>query len=288
MNLNSDIEERYVKINGVSLHVVLAGPEGAPPLMLLHGFPDFWYGWKNIISGLKDEFRLVVPDLKGFNLSDKPTQVEDYDLKILVEDIKHLSEKLELDTFNLAGHDWGGVIAWAVAEKYPDTINKLIILNAPHYKVFRDKIEKNKSQRKASGYISQLIKDGSDELLMRDDFQMLRFATFQNARNKGAFSEEDKAMYLDAWSQPEALKTSVHYYRANRRYEDWTGKIHVPTLVIFGMKDNYVKPVVLEGLSDYVNDLKIVKSEDSSHWVMHDDPELVIASIRDFILKGDG
>lgn len=283
MEIETAIEEKFIKINDISLHVIVSGPIDAYPLILLHGFPDFWYGWKNIIMGLKDEFRLIVPDLRGYNLSDKPEQAEKYDLRILVEDIKNLSDKLNLDNFSLAGHDWGGIIAWAFAEKYPNLLDKLIILNAPHYKVFREKIRKDKTQRKASGYISQLIKEGSNQLLKRDDFQMLRFATFQNARNKEAFSEKDKTKYIDAWSQPGALKTSVNYYRANRRYEKWSGMIKVPTLVLFGMKDNYVKPIVLEGLSEYVEDLKIVKSEDSSHWIMHDDPDLVNSSIRNFI-----
>jgi len=283
MEIETAIEEKFIKINDITLHVIVSGPIDAYPLILLHGFPDFWYGWKNIIMGLKDEFRLIVPDLRGYNLSDKPEQAEKYDLRILVEDIKNLSDKLNLDKFILAGHDWGGIIAWAFAEKYPNMLDKLIILNAPHYKVFREKIKEDKTQRKASGYISQLIKEGSDQLLKRDDFQMLRFATFQNARNKEAFSKEDKIKYIDAWSQPGALKTSVNYYRANRRYKEWSGMIKVPTLVLFGMKDNYVKPIVLEGLSEYVEDLKIVKSEDSSHWIMHDDPDLVNSSIRNFI-----
>ncbi|MFO7796743.1 MAG: alpha/beta fold hydrolase [Promethearchaeati archaeon] len=285
MDFNSDVEERFIKINDISLHVILVGPEDADPLILLHGFPDFWYGWKNILEGLKDDFRLIVPDLKGFNLSDKPEQVNDYDLKILVEDIKNLSEKLGLHKFNLVGHDWGGLISWAFAEVNPHLLNKLIIINAPHYKIFRQKIKDNKKQRKASGYISQLIKEGSDELLKQNNFQMLRFSVFENARNKSAFSKEDKAMYLQAWSQPKVLETSVNYYRANRRYDDWTGKIEVPTLVIIGMKDSYIKPIVYEGLSEFVSDLKVIKSKDSSHWIMHDDPDLVVSSIRDFIRK---
>jgi len=283
MDFNSDVEERFIKINDISLHAILAGPEDAEPLILLHGFPDFWYGWKNIIEGLKDDFRLIIPDLKGFNLSDKPEQVEDYDLKILVEDIKNLSEKLGLHKFNLVGHDWGGLISWAFGEVHPQLLNNLIIINSPHYKIFRQKIKDNKKQRKASGYISQLIKEGSDERLKQNNFQMLRFSVFENARNKSAFSEEDKEKYLQAWSQPKVLKTSVNYYRANRRYDDWTGKIEVPTLVIIGMKDSYIKPIVYEGLSEFVSDLKVIKSKDSSHWIMHDDPDLVVSSIRDFI-----
>jgi pimeloyl-ACP methyl ester carboxylesterase len=284
MNSTQDeFDHRYIKINGITLHTVLTGEKGAEPILLLHGFPDFWYGWNKIMSGLSDTYRLITPDLKGYNLSDKPLEVDAYRLENLVEDIKSLSQQLGLDSFNLAGHDWGGMIAWAFAEKYPNLLKRLIIINAPHYKVFSQKIKKSKSQRRASGYILQLIKPNSDELLRRQDFQMLRFAVFQNARNEDAFSEEDKSRYIEAWSQPDALKASTNYYRANRGYDEWTGHINVPTLVIFGMKDTFIKPLVLDNLSDYVPDLQIVKSESSSHWVMHDDPERVISSIDAFL-----
>jgi pimeloyl-ACP methyl ester carboxylesterase len=276
-----NFKEKYIQINGIKIHTVIAG-EGAP-IMLLHGFPDFWFGWKKVMDGLKTDFQLIAPDLKGFNLSDKPMDVKKYDLAILVNDIKNLASKLNLGKFNLAGHDWGGIIAWAFAEKYPELLNKLIILNSPHYKVFRKKIKEDLTQRRASGYISQLIQPNSDQLLKKNDFQMLKFAVFQNARNKEAFSQEDKEKYLEAWAQPNALKTSVNYYRANIRYEEWSGIIHIPTLVIFGMKDNYIKPLVLDGLSEYVNNLKIIKDAQSSHWIMHDNPELVVSSIREFL-----
>ncbi|TFF98139.1 MAG: alpha/beta hydrolase [Promethearchaeota archaeon] len=286
MNSNENgFNHRSIQINDISLHTVIAGEKSSEPLILLHGFPDFWYGWKKVMEGLQDSYRLIAPDLKGFNLSDKPLEVEDYRLEILVDDIKHLSEQLGLNKFNLAGHDWGGMIAWAFAEKYPELLKKLVIINAPHYKIFSKKIKKSKTQRRASGYISQLMKPNSDEILERQNFQMLRFAVFQNARNPQAFSEDDKTRYIEAWSQPNTLKASPNYYRANRSYDEWTGLINVPTLVIFGMKDTYIKPLVLENLSDYVSDLKIVKSENSSHWVMNDDPELVIKSIDSF-LKG--
>jgi len=276
-----EFKEKYIQINGIKIHTVIVG-EGEP-IILLHGFPDFWFGWKKVMDRLKKDFKLIAPDLKGFNLSDKPTDVKSYDLAILVDDIKNLASKLNLGKFNLAGHDWGGIIAWAFAEKYPELLHKLIILNAPHYKVFRKKIKEDQTQRRASGYISQLIQPESDQLLKKNDYQMLKFAVFQNTRNKEAFSKEDKEKYLEAWAQPNALKTSVNYYRANRRYNEWSGIIKVPTLVIFGMKDTYIKPLVLEGLSEYVNNLKIVKDAQSSHWIMHDNPELVVSSIREFL-----
>jgi pimeloyl-ACP methyl ester carboxylesterase len=280
MELFNEIEEKFVNTNGIKLHTIIIG--SGEPLILLHGFPDFWYGWKNVILGLKDKFKLIVPDTRGINLSDKPDGSENYKLEILVEDIKGLSEELKLDKFNLVGHDWGGMISWALAEKYPEILKKLIILNAPHPKIYRKLITKDNDQKKASGYIFRFLKEG-ENFLLENDYQALKLAVFGTAKKSNAFSAFDKEKYMEAWSQPGALAAGVNYYRANRRYEEWTGIINVPTLVIFGMKDIFVLPKVLDGLQDYIKDIKIVKSNESSHWVMHDDPKLVNSSIIDFV-----
>lgn len=280
MEIFNEIEEKYIKINGITLHTIITG--SVEPLILLHGFPDFWYGWKNIILGLKDKFQLIVPDMRGYNLSDKPDGIENYKLDILIEDIKGLSEKLGFTEFNLAGHDWGGMVSWALAEKYPEILKKLIILNAPHPKIFRKLITKDNDQKKASGYIVRFLKEG-ESFLFENNFQALQLSVFGTAKNKKAFSEFDKEKYIEAWSQPGALTGGVNYYRANRSYEEWSGIINVPTLVIFGMKDIFVLPKVLEGLEDFIKDLKIVRIENASHWVMHDDPELVNSSIQSFL-----
>jgi len=281
VELIKEIEEKYVEVSGIKLHTVLIG--SGEPLVLLHGFPDFWYGWKNVILGLKDDFKLVVPDTRGVNLSEKPTGVENYDLKLLVDDVKNLSEKLELGRFSLAGHDWGGLIAWGFADKYPEKLKKLIVLDSPHYRIMSKQIVSDKKQRKASGYIFQMLKPGGEEAFIRNNYQLLKYAVFGNARKKDAFTEFDKEKYVEAWSQPGAILGGVNYYRANRSFQGWSGVIKTPTLVIHGMKDSYVKPGVLEGLDEYVKDLTIVKAEESSHWVMHDAPELVVSSIRKFI-----
>lgn len=283
MELFNEIEEQFVKVNGIKLHTIIIG--AGEPLVLLHGFPDFWYGWKNVIIGLKDEFRLIVPDTRGINLSDKVEGVENYKLKFLVDDIKELSENLDLGKFTLAGHDWGGMIAWGVADKYPEMLKKLVVLDAPHFHIMTKKISSNKTQRRASGYIFEMLKPGGELSLVRNDFQLLKFAVFGNARKKDAFTEFDKQKYIEAWSKAGAILGGVNYYRANTSFEGWSGIIKVPTLVMHGMKDSYVKPGVLEGLDEYVKDLTIVKSEESSHWILQDDPELVVSNIRKFISK---
>lgn len=273
--------ESFIEVSGIKLHTMIFG--SGRPIILLHGFPDFWYGWKNVIMGLKDQFKVIVPDLRGYNLSDKPDDVEDYKLDLLIQDIKQLAQKLEIPKFTLIGHDWGGTISWALAEKHPELVEKLIIINSPHPKIFRKKLSKDKKQRKSSGYMFQMLKPGGEQGFMRNDFQLLKFAVFGAVRNKQAFSEFDKKKYVEAWSQPGAILGGVNYYRANTKFERLTGHVEVPTLVFHGMKDTFIRAGVLEGLDEYVEDLKIIKIENASHWVMHDAPDELIPAIKEFI-----
>lgn len=280
MELFDEIEEKMVETNGIKLHTVMIG-EG-PPLVLLHGFPDFWYGWKSVIPGLKNDYKLIIPDMRGYNLSDKPKGVDNYKIEILMNDIKGLIESLGLESVFLAGHDWGGAVAWAFAEKYPELLRKVAILNSPHSKIFQQKLRNDKNQQKASFYIFEFLKPNGEKFLFENDYKWLKFAVFEGIINKSNFTDFDKEQYLNAWTQPGAILGGVNYYRANTSFKDLTGKIEIPTLVIHGMKDVAVLSSVLDGLSDYVNDLKIVRAENSSHWVMHDQPELVVSSFKEF------
>ena len=304
-NLFEEIEEVYVNTNGVKLHTVLIG--SGKPLILLHGFPDFWYGWKDIILGLKDKYKLVVPDMRGYNLSDKPEGIESYNLEILIDDIKGLSEALNLGKFCLAGHDWGGPVAWGVAGKYPELLEKLIIINGPHPIIMRNLIAKDKDQRRASSYIFEFIKPNSADLLMDNNFKVLKAIMGMNietlkdlfggletlesiseqSKRENLLSEFDMGKYIEAWSQPGAVNAGLDYYRASVKdtftTESWDGCVDVPTLVMHGMKDIALTPKILNGLEDYVKDLKIVKIENATHWVMIDAPEKVNSSIKEFI-----
>ncbi|MHA1321105.1 MAG: alpha/beta fold hydrolase, partial [Promethearchaeota archaeon] len=226
MELFDEIEEKLIETNGIKLHTVMIG-EG-PPLVLLHGFPDFWYGWKSVISGLKSDYKLIIPDMRGFNLSDKPKGVSNYKIELLIDDIKGLIESLNLGKVYLAGHDWGGAVAWAFAEKYPDMLQKLAILNAPHMKIFQQKLRTDKKQQKASFYIFEFLKPDREKFLFKDDYKWLKFAVFEGMINKKDFTDFDKEQYLKAWGQPGAILGGVNYYRANTSFKDSTGKITVP------------------------------------------------------------
>ncbi|MFX1239244.1 MAG: alpha/beta fold hydrolase [Promethearchaeota archaeon] len=275
------MEEQYIEANGIKLHTMITGT--GPSLILLHGFPEFWYGWKNLILALKDEFKLVVPDLRGYNLSDKPEGVDQYHINVLVEDIHQLSKNLDLGKFTLIGHDWGGFISWAFAEKHPELLNKLIILNSPNPAIFQKHLLIYPAQQKASAYISRFAASSNADNLMKDNCQLLRNTIFGTASNKEGYSEEDVNKYLKAWNQPGAVWSGVKYYKANRDFSDLTGVIKVPTLVLWGMKDIFVLSSSLDDLPDYVEDLKIVTNEHASHWLVNDDIDFVASNIREFV-----
>ena len=190
------IQEKYIEVNGIKLHTIILG--SGEPIILLHGFPDFWYGWKNVISGLREDFKLIVPDTRGINLSDKPEGVESYDITLLADDIVKLSKKLNLGKFTLVGHDWGGVIAYYFAFKYPDLLKKLIICNSAHPAVHRKKMKTDEKQRRSGGYLAQLMKPGAEESFFRNDMMALKASVFGTSRKKDAFTEEDKQKVLDS------------------------------------------------------------------------------------------
>ena len=277
------IEEKYIEVNGIKLHTIIAG--SGEPLILLHGFPDFWYGWKDVIEGLNQDFKLIVPDTRGINLSDRPEGVNNYGIKVLIDDVKKLSEQLNLGKFILCGHDWGGAIAWAFAEEHPELLKKLVIINAPHPKALQSAIRTSKEQRKASAYILDFIKPGYEDVILADDCQMLKETVFDGPINKNTINDLDKSKYMEAWKQPGAIKAGLNYYREMRPNKDSTGNITVPTLVLHGMKDRYLRPVLLEILPKLIKDLKIIKIEESTHWVMQDAPDVVISSIREFAMN---
>jgi pimeloyl-ACP methyl ester carboxylesterase len=271
-----DIKKVFIETNGIKLHTIIVG--SGEPLILLHGFPEFWYCWSKVIPLLKDDFKLIIPDMRGYNLSDKPKGIENYTIEILVDDIKGLSEELGLGKFSLIGHDWGGTVAWIFTEKYPELLNKLVILNSPHTKIFSQKLRTDREQQKASFYIFEFYKPDGEKFIVENDYEQLKKFVFTSS-----FSELDRKKYIEAWSQPGAIEGGVNYYRANQSFKKWTGFIEVPTLVLWGIKDKFLTPQLLDGLTEYVKDLQIEKNEEASHWITHDAPDFVSSKIQKFI-----
>jgi epoxide hydrolase 4 len=236
----------------------------------------------------------VAPDLRGYNLSSKPPRVEDYAMPLLVEDVRGLAEYLGHKKFTLVAHDWGGVVAWAFAILHPDMLERLIIINAPHPGIFERELTNNPEQRKASQYILLFRTAMAEPMLKAVNYAALVASVLREGLEQGYFTEEDKKAYLEAWSQPGALTGGLNYYRA-APLGAFAGEkggmgnalpsllVRVPTMVIWGEKDNYLLPGNLEGLEQYVPDLTVRRIPQGSHWVIHEQPAAINTAIREFL-----
>jgi len=286
---HKDITHEYANVNGVNLHYAKIG-NGKKLIMFVHGFPEFWYEYKNQLEefGNSDEYTVIAPDMRGYNLSSKPDSIKEYHVKYMVEDLRQLSEKLGHKKFTLVAHDWGGAIAWWFAIAHPDYLEKLVIINAPHPAIFHREFTLNPLQKKGSEYMTFFRSPEAVGSLSANNFQRLVSIVFGNDLKIRNFTEADKQEYLKAWSQPGALKASLNYYHAffaNNYYVNGalSYKVNVPTLVIWGEKDTALLTGNLLGLEEYVPDLTIKRIPDGSHWVIHEQPEIVNKYIKEFI-----
>jgi epoxide hydrolase 4 len=271
--------------------------------LFLHGFPEFWYAWKSQLAEFGRDHLAVAPDLRGYNLSDKPAQLNRYEYSDLLEDIRQLGDHFSPNRkFVLVGHDWGGVLAWRFAIAHPDRLERLVIVNAPHPRVYARLLTSDPAQRSASQYIFTNRSPQAEKTLSENNYASLVNRILDPGLKSGAFTEEDKAAYLDAWSQPGALTGGLNYYRANRSGPPTPGQdtrlsasladnvklegpsiVKVPTLVIWGEQDMRLLPQNLDGLEQFVPALTVKRIQDGSHWVVHEKPTQVNGYIREFI-----
>jgi pimeloyl-ACP methyl ester carboxylesterase len=273
--------------DGVRLHVATAGK--GPPVILLHGFPENWRSWRRQIPALAASgFSVYVPDLRGYNLSDRPPRRNDYQLDHLVADVVALIHATGHPRVHLAGHDWGGVIAWGVAGKYPQLVDKLVIFNAPHLDIYLKKV-RYPLQMLRSWYVLFFLLPRLPELVLSaENYSAVRHMFEQGPARKAAFSSSDVNEYIHALSQPGALTAGLNYYRANlsvsvlRRFARMR-PVDAETLVIWGDRDPALGTELLEGLEDVVPRLRIHRIPDSSHWVQNEAPVEVNRVFVDFL-----
>lgn len=266
------------ELDGVRLHWAEAGT--GRPVVLLHGFPEFWYGWRLQLPALAAAgFRAVAPDLRGYGRSERPRGLREYAIDRLVGDVAALAEHLG-GPVDLVGHDWGGVIAWCTSLFRPDVVRRLAIVNAPHPRVMARVLRESAEQRRRSWYAAffqlPLLPEWA---LRRNDFALLERVFRRDPRRPGAYTDADIARYKDAFRPPGALRAAVDYYRAFRRYrpEGTDRPVRAPTLVVWGMRDRHLGPELLEGLDRYVPDLRVERLPNASHWVPADEPERLSA-----------
>jgi pimeloyl-ACP methyl ester carboxylesterase len=276
-----------IQTNGLRLHVAQAGPEGGPLIILLHGFPEYWGGWRKLYPALAEAgLRVWMPDQRGYNLSDKPAAMPDYNLDILIQDILGLIEASGQERVIVLGHDWGGVVAWWLANKHPEKVEKLIILNCPHHRVFAEESRTVWQQRLKIWYMFFFQIPRLPEFLLGLGNHAILAALMRRSSRPGSFSEGDIADYRGAWGQPGAIRAMLNWYRAMfqtkpARPDSW--RIQVPTLIIWGKQDGVLRWQMAEASAKLCDSAEVVYIDEATHWVASDAPAAVSEHILRFL-----
>jgi epoxide hydrolase 4 len=279
-----------IPTNGVHLHVVTAGPEDGPLVLLLHGFPDFWYGFRRQITFLAERgFRVMAPDQRGYNESDKPRGVSAYRIQEMTADVLGLMDAAGRDKAHVVGHDWGGGVAWMVGMTHPERVETLTVLNAPHPAVMLRTLLKNPDQLRRSWYMFFFQLPFLPELLFTKGTRKA-FDAIAGSAAPGAFTE-DFPLYRDAWNQPGAATGMLSWYRAMMRRpqrlpSDEQARIRVPAMLIWGTGEKHLVRSMAEDSIALCDQGRLEYIEGASHWVKDDAPEQVNTLLEGFLKKG--
>ncbi|MGH9742080.1 MAG: alpha/beta fold hydrolase [Candidatus Acidiferrum sp.] len=269
----------------VQLHAVATGPLDGPVVVLLHGFPEFWYSWRHQLDPLAAAgFRVIVPDQRGYNTSSKPRGTSNYALSHLTSDVLAIADQLNQPRFFLAGHDWGAAVAWSVALLHPQRIAKLAILNVPHPSVMLRYLKSNRRQLRRSWYMFFFQLSFLPELAFAAFNFRLGVRSLVRSSRPGTFSPEDLAQYRAAWSQPGALTSMLNWYRAAARHRakfpDST--VHAPTRILWGERDAFLLSEMAHDSLRYCDSADLYTFANASHWLQHEEPASVSELLIDF------
>ncbi|MEO1672265.1 MAG: alpha/beta hydrolase [Cyanobacteria bacterium J06631_2] len=279
-------QHNFIKTNGINLHYVSAG--SGKLMLMLHGFPEFWYSWRHQIEECATDYHTVAVDLRGYNDSDKPEGQAAYQMSEFIEDVRGIITGLGYEDCILVAHDWGGAIAWSFAYAYPEMVEKLIVLNIPHPAKFAQGLRTPEQLLKSWYILAFQIPLLPELLLQLNDYQAVKEAFSGMAINKTAFSEADLIAYRDAAAKPGALTAMVNYYRGifpqlfNGESRTWE-TLNMPTLTIWGEEDTALGKELTYGTEAYVRDWQVKYIPNCSHWVQQEQPELVNRYMREFL-----
>ncbi|MDY7232936.1 alpha/beta fold hydrolase [Hyalangium rubrum] len=296
------MQHAYAEINGIRMHYVTHGT--GEPILFLHGFPEYWGVWKPLLKEFSKDYRVIAPDLRGYNLTSRPRDVEQYRIQHLVADVRALAEHLGLRKFTLVAQDWGAFLGWSFAIRHPEYIRRFVSIDVTHPAIFDRELKENPYQQKASQYMLGILNNPhAAEELVANDFALPRKLLFEDAIHHGArLSEEDLAEWLTAWRQPGVFKAGHQYYQAARigppdgngfpggsnlledvPQEKW--KVNFPVLMLWAEKDPYLLEDCLRGLEVLAPNLTLHKVPGASHWLTLEKPQEVIQHLRDFFAK---
>jgi len=296
------IKHGFANVNGIRLHYAESGRGDL--VILLHGFPEFWYSWRHQLTALGAQHHVIAPDLRGYNLSDKPSRVEDYQIDVMVDDVVGLIDHFGASKASIVAHDWGAGLAWAVAQKHPDRISKLAVMQVPPAAAWRANISVRQLLR--SWYMFFFLLPRVPEwAISRNNFAGLEDVFKKKIARAGSFSDADIELYKQALRQPGALTAALNYYRANvfrlmgrkpkrgpesvdksssETAREKDNRVRVPTLFIFAEQDMAILPQTVEGMANFINAPYLeLRIPDSSHWVQNEAPEEVNAALMRFL-----
>ncbi len=280
------VSHRHIDLRGLRLHVAEAGPADGPPTILLHGFPEFWFGWRHQIAPLTGSgLRLLIPDQRGYGLSDRPKGIAAYHLDRLAQDVIALADACGLARFNLVGHDWGGLVAFWVASFHPERVERLAALNACHPGVFGPYLRRHPGQALRSAYAGFFQLPLLPERLLSARRGHLLRALMRGSSRAGTFSEADLDRYAREWLRPGAVTAMLNWYRALARLprERHPPKIAAPTLILWGERDQALQTGLAEASLALCEQGRLERFPQATHWVQHDAPDAVNAALIAFL-----
>lgn len=300
--MRSDIRSAEVRLGGQPFHVRLAGQEGRPLLLFLHGFPEFSGAWDEILPQLSSQYLCVAPDQRGYGKSWRPEGVENYRVSALVGDaaglIAHFAPQGRAAA--VIGHDWGASVAYALAIRLPELVDRLVILNGVHPAMFQLALARGGAQTEASQYITWLRREGSENVLAQDGYGKL-LSLFGAGMNLDWLTPERRADYVEAWGGVAGLRAMVNWYRATPllvpppgqaladsalpRMDPAALQVIMPHLLLWGLRDTAFAEEARAGLSEYCDDLRVVDFPDADHWIVHQKPDEVVKEIQEFMCR---
>ncbi|RYY83610.1 MAG: alpha/beta hydrolase [Comamonadaceae bacterium] len=276
----------HVAANGLSFHVLLAGPEDGPPVVLLHGFPEFSYGWRHQVDALANAgFRVIVPDQRGYGQTSKPEGTTAYVIDRLADDVLEIAAVLGHPRFSVVGHDWGGIVAWHLASRNPHEIRAAAILNAPHPATFASYAFRHPLQLLRSMYVGFFQVPWLAEAALRaNDFAALAMALTGTSK-AGTFGDADLARYREAWRQPGALTAMLNWYRALPLSRTEHARVRCPAKVIWGDADTALGKGMAEAALKFCDRGEVVHLPDATHWLHHEQPERINTLLVAFLQR---
>ena len=287
--IRSPLEFRVFHINGVALHVVLAGSASAKPLVFLHGFPEFWFAWRHQIDHFASSgYRVIIPDQRGYNLSEKPAGIASYSIDLLAKDVVGVLDTVTDSKAFIVGHDWGAIVAWYLAARYSERVRRTAMLSVPHPRIVIKNLIRNPTQLRRSWYLLFFQLPWLPEWMLRGRDWAPLVQALRDTSPRGVFSDADLEQYKESWSRKGALTAMLNWYRAallspsKLAVDPEASRVKVPALLILGKNDQFAGEAMARESLHYCDDGHLEMLETAGHWIHHEEPTQVNTLLSQF------